>query len=208
MKYILPFFFLLMLGQACHSTKNISDEKAISPFEAVFHTTQGDFTVAFQPDWAPIGVAHVRKLIESGFYSDVAIFRVVNDYVVQFGISDDSSLNQHWIDRQIKDEPVLQANRKWTMSFARDGADTRDTQLFINLKDNTPRLDTINYLGSTGFPVIGEVTKGTEVIGKFYKAYDNAPAMEQDSIYAMGNAYLKRKYPELDYILHAEILEK
>jgi cyclophilin family peptidyl-prolyl cis-trans isomerase len=207
MKLFTFLFAGILLLSACSPQPETPSEKPDN-FQAVFHTTQGDFTVTFHPDWAPIGVAHARNLIETGFYTDIAIFRVVEDYVVQFGIHHDSSLNKHWIDRQLKDEPVIQPNKKWTMSYARDGADTRDTQLFINLKDNTPRLDTIEYLGSRGFPVVGEVTSGTETISKFYKGYDNAPAMEQDSIYAQGNAYLKRKYPELDYILSAEILSR
>jgi cyclophilin family peptidyl-prolyl cis-trans isomerase len=210
MKFLVPIFTFLFVLQACTSTEETSSEPTAKDevFKAVFHTTQGDFTVAFHPAWAPIGTAHARELIESGFYTDIAIFRFVPDYVVQFGISNDSSLNNYWIERQIKDEPVLQPNKQWTVSYARDGADTRDTQLFINLKDNTPRLDTINYLGGIGFPVIGEIVEGTEIVSKFYREYGNTPAMEQDSIYDQGNAYLKRKYPELDYILSAEIIKE
>lgn len=202
------FTFLLcslLFIAACTSTQEVTTEPA-PPFNAIFHTTQGDFTVTFHPEWAPIGVKHARELIESDFYTDIAIFRVVADYVVQFGIHDNATLNKKWMNNQLKDEPVVAPNMKWTMSYARDGADTRDTQLFINLKDNSPRLDTINYMGCTGFPVIGEITSGTETISKFYKAYDNEPAMEQDAIYGGGNAFLKREYPKLDYIMSAEIV--
>lgn len=204
MKFFTFLFIPLFILPACTDPKEQASVET-PPFDAVFHTTQGDFTITFHPDWAPIGVAHVRKLIASDFYRDIAIFRVVPDFVVQFGIHDDSTLNKKWIANQIQDEPVRQPNQQWTVAFARDGAHTRDTQLFINLKNNSPRLDTINYLGSTGFPVIGEVTAGTEMIEKFYGEYGNAPAMEQDSIYQMGNAYLKRKYPKLDYITSVEI---
>ncbi len=44
-------------------------------------------------------------------------------------------------------------------------------------------------------------------IHKFYKGYGNDPASKQDSIYARGNAYLKRNYPKVDYILKAYILK-
>ncbi len=210
MKLLFFIFLSLIFLTSCsyHSHQNSESPKDDNSFQAVFTTTQGTFTAAFHPEWAPIGTARIRELIESEFYTDMAIFRVAKDYVVQFGISNDTSLNSHWMAHQLKDEPVLQPNKQWTISFARDGADTRDTQIFINLKNNSPRLDTINYMDCRGFPVIGEVLEGTETISKFYSGYGNAPSMEQDSIYARGNAYLKEKYPELDYLLKVEILEK
>lgn len=198
----------LLISCTPQKSNNSAPPKEDNSIKALFTTTQGTFTAVFRPEWGPIGVARIRELIESEFYTDMAIFRVAKDYVVQFGISNDTSLNSHWMGRQLKDEPVLQPNKQWTISFARDGANTRDTQIFINLKNNSPRLDTINYMDCRGFPVIGEVIEGTETISKFYSGYGNAPSMEQDSIYARGNAYLKEKYPELDYLVKVEIVEK
>ncbi len=90
------------------------------------------------------------------------------------------------------------------ISFARDGVNSRTTQIFINLKDNH-RLDTVDYNGVKGFPVIAKITKGMETVHKFYSTKDNVP--DQDSIQKYGNNYLKRNYPELDYIKKAYIIK-
>ena len=143
------------------------------------------------------------QLIKSDFYTDIALFRVIPKFVVQFGIHNDSVLNTSWKKYKIKDEPVLQSNDSMAISFARDGLDSRTTQIFINLKDNH-RLDTIHYNDVTGFPVIAKITKGMENVHKFYSTDDDVP--DQDSIQKYGNDFLKRKYPKLDYIKRAYIL--
>ena len=50
------------------------------------------------------------------------------------------------------DEPVKHQNERGTLSFARAGRGTRSTQLFVNLVDNTPRLDTLNGFGFRAMP--------------------------------------------------------
>jgi len=124
--------------------------------------------------------------------------------VVQFGIQNDSLLNSFWKRYKITDELVLQKNDSMAISFARDGVDSRTTQIFINLKNNH-HLDTVKFNGVIGFPVIAKITKGMENVHKFYSTNDDVP--NQDSIQKYGNDYLKRKYPNLDYIKRAYILK-
>jgi cyclophilin family peptidyl-prolyl cis-trans isomerase len=152
-------------------------------------------------------VDRLYQLIQSGFYHDMALFRVVPGFVVQFGISNDSTLNKFWESDSIPDEPVIKKNTKGTVSFARDGQHTRSIQIFINLGDNSPRLDTIFYGGVLGFPGIAEVTEGMDVVQSFYWKYGNKLGRKQDSIYAHGNDFLRRNYPEIDYIIKSYIIE-
>ena len=112
-------------------------------------------------------------------------------------------VNNSWKKYEILDEPVLQKNDSMAISFARDGINSRTTQIFINLKDNH-RLDTVNYNGVKGFPVIARITQGMETVHEFYDTSDNVP--DQDSINTYGNAYLKRNYPDLDYIKKVYII--
>lgn len=192
---------------SCGSSKfNQKWTKKQSPeqFTARFETTQGDFDIIAKKEWSPQGVDRLYQLIKSDFYTDIALFRVIPKFVVQFGIQNDSVLNTAWKKYKITDEPVLQSNDSMAISFARDGVDSRSTQIFINLKNNH-RLDTVNYNGVTGFPVIAKITKGMENVHQFYSTNDNVP--DQDSIQKYGNDYLKRKYPELDYIKRAYILK-
>jgi cyclophilin family peptidyl-prolyl cis-trans isomerase len=96
------------------------------------------------------------------------------------------------------------SNLKGTISYARDGTNTRTTQLFINKKDNF-KLDTVNYNGLRGFPPVGRIISGFEVVDNLYPDYGFEPANHQDSVMLNGNAYLKNLFPNLDYITKAYI---
>lgn len=201
---------LLILLFAC--SRNTFREKwtqkqAPEYFKARFETTKGNFDIEAHREWAPLGVDRLYQLIKSGFYQDIALFRVVPDYVVQFGIHNDSSLNNAWRKFPLQDEPVIEKNIKGTIAFARAGKNTRTTQIYININNNSPRLDTLSNVGVSGFPVIAKVTDGMDVVLSFYDEYGNQPARRQDSIRIRGNDFLKRNYPELDYLKKAYILK-
>ena len=204
-KFLLVFVILSIVS--C-SPKIFSEKwtKKQSPeqFKARFETTQGNFDIIAKREWSPQGVDRLYQLIKSDFYTDIALFRVIPEFVVQFGIQSDSVLNSSWKKYKIKDEPVLQSNDSMAISFARDGVDSRTTQIFINLKNNH-RLDTVNFNGVTGFPVIAKITYGMGNVHKFYSTDEDVP--DQDSIQKYGNDYIKRKYPKVDFINKAYILK-
>lgn len=183
-----------------------TEEKAPEYFKARFETTQGNFDIEARREWSPIGVDRLYQLIKHDFYTDIALYRVLPDFVVQFGIHNDSILNNRWSAVKLKDEPVLKSNDSMTISFARGGKETRTTQIFINMKNN-PRLDKLDYGGVKGFPVIAKITSGMENVQKFYAGYGKKPQNEQGAIYEQGNSYLKEKYPKLDYITKAYIIK-
>jgi cyclophilin family peptidyl-prolyl cis-trans isomerase len=137
----------------------------------------------------------------------MAIFRVVPDYVAQFGIHDNGDLYTSWNAIKVPDEPVIEKNVEGAIAFARSINETRTTQIFINLKSNSPRLDTLKYKGVTGFPVIAKITNGMDIVKQFYDGYANEPSGKQDIIQKEGNAYLKQHYPKLDYIIKAYLLK-
>jgi hypothetical protein len=82
-------------------------------------------------------------------------------------------------------------------------------QLFFNLVDNTPRLDTLNGFG---FPPLGEIVEGLAVMDSLHWEYGGTrgvqvlPGPSQDSITRQGNAYLQRAFPRLDYIRTARVV--
>ncbi len=188
--------------------KNWTKKKAPEQFKARFETTKGTFDIEAQRVWSPEGVDRLYQLIRSDFYTDIALYRVVPNFVAQFGIHNDSILNTSWSKYKVTDEPTLMKNEKGSIAFARGGPQTRSTQLFINLKSNSPRLDTIFYSGVTGFPVVAKVTQGMEVVDAIYQGYGELPGRRQDSIQRYGNSYLKKNFPKLDYITKAYILKK
>lgn len=174
-------------------------------FKARFETTKGNFDIVARRAWSPKGVDRLYQLIKYGYYDDVAIFRVVPNFVAQFGIHNDSLINKSWR-KGIDDEPVLAKNDSMTISFARGGQRTRSNQIFINLKNNN-RLDELEYSGVKGFPVIAKVIAGKDVVLKFYDGYGDKLGRKQDSINKFGNKFLREKFPKVDYIKKAYFIK-
>jgi hypothetical protein len=71
--------------------------------------------------------------------------------------------------------------------------------MYINLADNA-RLDTMNANGVVGYPPIGRVVGGMDVVDSLYSGYGGRP-MQTD----LGAATLVREYPRLDSIAATRI---
>ncbi|SCY06294.1 peptidylprolyl isomerase [Flavobacterium caeni] len=178
-------------------------EQAPAAFTARFETTQGTFDIAVTRDWSPKAADRLYQLVKHGYYDDAIFYRVVDGFVAQFGNTDTITMNQ-WRAVKVPDEPVKFGNKKGMVSFARSGPVTRDLELFVNLKDN-PVLDTLDFEGVRGFPAVGRVTQGMDVVEKLYSGYGETP-MSDENLYANRNGFLA-KYPELDLIKKAYLVE-
>ena len=177
-----------------------------------FETTKGSFDVKVTREWSPNGADRLFNLVEMGYYSDVAFFRVINGFMAQFGISGYPEVNTIWREAGIQDDPTqgkeggdkAQSNKRGLVSFATAGPNTRTTQLFINFKDN-------GNLDGMGFTPVGEVVSGMDIVDGLYKGYgEGAPrgrGPRQDLLQKQGNAYLKAEFPKMDYIVKAEIVK-
>ena len=166
-------------------------------------TSKGLIDLEIHRDWAPRGADHFYELVHTGFFTDARFFRVVRDFVVQFGISSDPQTNQLWASAMLPDDPVKEHNVKGALTFATRGPNTRSTQLFINLADNRKSLD------GHGFAPIGKVTAGMDVVESLYSFYGDMPPMGQgpdpNLIQQQGTAYLENRFPRLDFIKRAVI---
>lgn len=174
------------------------NETAPAIYRAKFTTTKGDFVMEVARAWAPIGADRFYNLVKNGFFTDAAFFRVIPNFVVQFGISATPEVSKAWKDASIQDDPVKQTNLRGSVTFASAGPNTRSTQLFVNLVDNA-RLDRV------GFAPIGTVVDGMDVIDKLYSGYSESP--EQPRIMNEGKAYLDETFPQLDRINTAVIVD-
>ena len=171
-------------------------EKAPETYKVKFDTSKGPFVVEVHRAWAPTGADHFYSLVKSGFYNDVRFFRVVPNFMVQFGMSGDPKV-QAAHNTTIKDDPPKQSNKRGYVTFAKTGApNSRSTQIFINFKDNA-------FLDSQGFAPIGQVVSGMDVVDKINAEYREQP--NQGEIRANGNAYLMKEFPKLDYVKTATI---
>jgi len=182
------------------------DNKATAPdtFRVRFETTKGAFVVEAVRAWAPNGVDRFYNLVRNGYYNDVAFFRVIENFMAQFGIHGDPAVNAVWRNARIPDDPVVESNRRGYVSFAMAGPNTRTTQLFINFRDN-------RQLDGMGFAPIGRVVEGMDVVDAIYSGYGegapNGQGPAQPMIQTQGNEYLRKNFPNLDYIQRATIIE-
>jgi peptidyl-prolyl cis-trans isomerase A (cyclophilin A) len=181
------------------------NEQAPARYQVNFDTTKGSFVVDVHRDWAPIGADRFYNLVKNGFYDDVKFFRVIDGFMVQFGIHGNPAVQKAWRSANLKDDPVRQSNRRGYITFATAGPNTRTTQVFINFGDNA-------MLDKQGFAPFGQVTSGMNVVDQLYDGYgEGAPSgkgPEQGRIQAEGNAYLNKDFPRLDTIKSATIVSK
>ncbi|HUR32963.1 MAG TPA: peptidylprolyl isomerase [Vicinamibacterales bacterium] len=179
-------------------------EKAPATYKAKLDTSKGVIVITVHRDWAPNGADRFFNLVKNGFYDDVRFFRVIPNFMAQFGIHGNPSVMAAWRPATLKDDPTKQSNLRGFVTFATAGPNTRTTQLFINFKDNSS-------LDKQGFAPFGEVTTGMDVVDKIYDGYgEGAPrgkGPEQGRIQNEGNAYLTKDFPRMDYIKTATIAE-
>ncbi len=190
--------FVVVLAAGCHSSAQVAPDADPASLYAVEVTTdKGTFIAEVHPEWAPNGAARFRELVDAGFYDDVRFFRVITGFVAQFGINGTPAVDAMWNARTIPDDPVVGSNKPGTISFAQtSAADSRTTQLFINLVDNR-RLDAM------GFAPFAIVTSGMDVVSNLEAKYGEAP--NQTQLTARGNPYLATSFPDLDYIVTAKV---
>ena len=191
--------------------KNPSLATATAPndFTVMLRTTKGDVLLEIHRDWAPNGADRFYNLVKVGYFQDVAFFRVIGNFMAQFGMHGDPNVNRAWKASTIADDPVRESNKRGYITFAQTSApNSRSTQLFINYGNN-------KNLDSMRFAPIGKVIDepgkggGMSVIDALYSEYgEGAPrgrGPSQMSLGRSGNAYLKAEFPNLDYIVSARV---
>jgi homoserine O-acetyltransferase len=190
---------LLALSFSHHKTPDV--------FRVEFETTAGKFILEVHREWSPHGADRFYDLVRTKYYDDSRFFRVVPGRWVQFGINGDPKIAE----RQrpvitIPDDTLKQHNTRGFVAFSNTGPNTRSTQVYINLGDNSARNDS-----EAGFAPFGQVVEGMDVVEKLYGGYGEHSgggmrAGHQDEMFAGGNAYLDREFPKLDKLIRATIM--
>ena len=182
--------------QSTATAQNTNTENQV--YQAKFETSQGNFVIEVHPEWAPLGAARFKELVEKGVFDEARFFRVVKGFMVQFGIAGDPKVAASWRGQPIKDDRVTQSNTRGMVTFATAGPNTRTSQIFINFGDNS-------FLDNQGFAPFGKVIEGMDVVDKINNEYGESP--NQGRIQSEGNTYLKGSFPRLDYTKKATIVE-
>lgn len=177
--------------------------RAPAVFKVRLETSKGSFVIEAHREWAPRGVDRFYNLVRAGFFDDSRFFRVRAGFIAQFGIPGNPAVAKAWKDETIPDDPARQSNTRGSIAYAMTGPNTRTTQLYFNLSDNS-RLD------GDGFAPIGKVIEGMEVVDHLYAGYgeEGGGGMrggKQGKIFEGGNAYLDREFPSLDKLARATI---
>jgi peptidyl-prolyl cis-trans isomerase A (cyclophilin A) len=176
-------------------------------FRVRFETTAGSFIVEAHRSWSPHGADRFYDLVHTKYYDDSRFFRVVPGRWVQFGINGDPKIAQQQRHVIIPDDTLKQHNTRGYIAFSNTGPNTRSTQVYINLGDNSARNDI-----EAGFAPFGQVVEGMDVVEKLYAGYGEHSgggmrAGHQDQMFKGGNAYLDREFPKLDKLIRATILQ-
>jgi peptidyl-prolyl cis-trans isomerase A (cyclophilin A) len=176
---------------------------APATYKVEFSTTKGNFVIEVTRAWAPNGADRFYNLVQIGYFDDIAFFRNIAGFMVQFGIHGNGKVNQVWKEAKISDDPVVETNAAGMVTFATAGPNTRTTQLFVN-HGNNRRLD------GMGFSPFGKIVSGLDVVNSLYSGYgEGAPrgrGPAQGRMQSEGNTYLRADFPEMDYTTGARIL--
>ncbi len=180
-------------------------ETAPGSFQARFETTRGDFVIEVTRSQAPNGADRLYNLVKNGYYDGVRFYRVIEGFMAQFGMHGEPQVQVRWSNAPIRDDRVAASNVRGAVTFAMAGPNSRTTQLFINLVDNT-------LLDIDGFAPIGTVIEGMDIVDQIHSGYGELADRGGDgpisqNIAARGNAYLEESFPEMDYIVTATLVD-
>lgn len=149
----------------------------------LMQTTAGELTIDVYPEAAPNAAQRFVELVESGYYDDTPISRVVPDFVAQFGVNWREG-HKAWRDQHFDDDPTLFALERGTLAFAKAGPNTNSTQVFISYARN-------DRLAEDNFTVFGEVVNGMDVVDEFVQPNgDPSGGLDQGRLWNDGAAYL------------------
>ena len=129
-------------------------------------TSLGSIKLELDGKQAPITVAHILKLVDSGFYDGTIFHRVIPGFMAQGGGYTPG------LKLKVKGETIANesgngmTNVRGTIAMARtNDPHSANSQFFINVADND-RLDPTKapYNGRWGYTVFGFVIEGMDVV--------------------------------------------
>jgi peptidyl-prolyl cis-trans isomerase A (cyclophilin A) len=197
-KFSIVAAFALAFADCSGAAKQAASQSSVpETYRVLLDTSKGPVVIEVNRNLAPNGAQHFYDLVKAKYFDGARFYRVVPGFVVQWGEAANPAVTAKW-QNTIPDDPVKGSNTRGTVTFAATSQpNTRSTHLFINLGDNS-RLDAM------GFAPIGRVVSGMQAVDNIYPGYGEAP--NQAMMAEQGNAYLKREFPQLDYIKTARIV--
>jgi homoserine O-acetyltransferase len=203
---------LCVFQLSCKSTSSLllhpdaaaMNRRAPDVFDVAMETTKGEMIIEVHRAWSPHGADHFYNLVRAGYYDNSRFYRVIQGKWAQFGINGDPKISNVWRTQTIPDDPRMESNTRGTIAFAFAVPNGRTTQVFINLKDNSPTHD-------GEFVPFGKIIKGMEVADTLNTEYGETSGGgirggKQQPLFEQGNAYLQKNFPHLDVIIRARVV--
>ncbi|OEU10883.1 cyclophilin-like protein, partial [Fragilariopsis cylindrus CCMP1102] len=164
----------------------------------------GMVTILVNRTWAPIGADRFYSLVKDNYYNCAAFFRVIPDFIIQWGIASNPEETEKW-STSIDDDPTQSgiSNIVGTVTFAKTSApNSRTTQIFVNYVDNS-------FLDNQGFVPFGKVVKGMDILTTRKTTtggmYIPNPVPDQNVYRMNGNEWILENYPDIDIIKGSKI---
>lgn len=127
-------------------------------YEAVMHTSEGDFTIGLLADKAPLTVNNFVTLARDGFYDGVVFHRIIESFMIQTG--DPTGTGRGGPGYRFRDElPPALSYEAGVVAMANAGPNTNGSQFFICTGDQSKHLN-----NSPNYSVFGTVTSGMETV--------------------------------------------
>lgn len=134
-------------------------------YEAVVHTSEGDFTIELLPDKAPVTVNSFVTLARDGYFDGIVFHRIVQDFVIQTGDPTGTGMGGPGYRFQDELPPALEYG-PGVVAMANAGPNTNGSQFFVCTGERASFLNQ-----HPNYTVFGQVTSGMDTVQKI----NNAP---------------------------------
>ncbi len=161
MKITLIALFVLLSGALTLAADGVPAHPYIK-----IETTEGSIVVELDRKQAPLTVAHILELVDSGYYDGTIFHRVIPGFMAQAG-AHTPDLKRKETEAAIPNESGNGLrNARGTIAMARTSdPHSANSQFFINVADNDS-LDPqkSSAAGRWGYTVFGQVIEGMDVV--------------------------------------------
>jgi cyclophilin family peptidyl-prolyl cis-trans isomerase len=140
---------------------------AVSNPVVIIDTSMGTIKVELFADKAPLTVKNFLSYVDKNHYDNTIFHRVIPDFMIQGG-GFTTGMKQKATDPPIKNEATNGlSNTRGTIAMARTrDPDSATSQFFINVVDNSRKLDRAFVQDGVGYCVFGKVMEGMDVCDK------------------------------------------
>jgi len=122
---------------------------------------EADIIILVKPHWSPRGAAHFLDLVRAQYFDDSAIYRVVDNFMAQFGISNNFQQRTDFREDTFPDDTPMIHTTPQEAAAAADGGETTDTGDSITIAAVEVKIPFTR--GTLAFAGAGEDSRAAEI---------------------------------------------